>query len=232
MATVDKSVSRSSSGKLREQAYSSFTRHLLASELRPGQFISQRELVKLTGMPLGAIRELVPRLEAEGLISTIPQRGMQIAPIDYNLVRDAYQFRLFLEKEAIAAFVQNASDEEISRIKAAHQEVLERVEDEGQSPALVAHAQELDWGFHDLLIDGLKNEIISKAYRVNSIKIRLIRQELTRINGLVKPVMEEHMRIICAIEDRDAGEAVGRLSGHIKHSQQRALGLAPAEPPK
>ena len=51
----------------------------------PGQFISQRELVELTGLPLGAIRELVPRLEAEGLIKTVPQRGMLVAHVDVSL---------------------------------------------------------------------------------------------------------------------------------------------------
>ena len=53
--------------KLREQAYESFTDRLLSQAIRPGQFISQRELVEITGMTLGAIRELVPRLEADGL---------------------------------------------------------------------------------------------------------------------------------------------------------------------
>ena len=65
--------------KLRDKAYVEFTRHLFERDVRPGQFVSQRELVALTGLPLGAIRELIPRLEAEGLIVTVPQRGMQIA---------------------------------------------------------------------------------------------------------------------------------------------------------
>ena len=72
---------------LREKAYASFTRHLLARDVRPGQFVSQRRLVELTGLTLGAIRELIPRLEAEGLIKTVPQRGLQIAHIDLNLIR-------------------------------------------------------------------------------------------------------------------------------------------------
>ena len=50
---------------LRDQAYEGYTRSLLAREIAPGQFITQRELVEITGYPLGAIRELVPRLEAE-----------------------------------------------------------------------------------------------------------------------------------------------------------------------
>jgi DNA-binding GntR family transcriptional regulator len=68
--------------KLREQAYVGYTRSLLANEIKPGQFITQRELVAITGLPLGAIRELVPRLEAEGLIRTAPHRGMQVPQVD------------------------------------------------------------------------------------------------------------------------------------------------------
>ena len=62
---------------LRECAYEKFTERLLSRDILPGQFFSQRELVAVTGMPLGAIRELIPRLEADGLIATVPQRCMQ-----------------------------------------------------------------------------------------------------------------------------------------------------------
>ncbi len=210
--------------KTREQAYHSFTRHLLASDVRPGQFVSQRELVELTGMSLAAIRELVPRLEAEGLITTIPQRGMQIAPIDFNLVRDAYQFRLILEKEAVVRFTKSATDEEIQTICEQHEEILREAEKGEVSKELEAYAQSVDWDFHDRLIDSMRNEIIAKAYRVNSLKIRLIRQELTRIEGHVVPVMKEHLSIIRAIQARDAKAAVRKLARHIETARQRALG--------
>lgn len=211
--------------KLRERAYDSFTRHLLASDVRPGQFVSQRELVELTGLPLGAIRELVPRLEAEGLIKTVPQRGMQIAHIDVNLIRDAYQFRLFLEKEAMALYVGTASDEDIAALRLRHEDIVRRAEAGDTSPALVAEAQAVDWHLHDTIIDALGNEIISKAYRVNSIKIRLIRQELTRIDGLVLSVMREHLGIIEAMESRDPVRAADAIAAHITHARNRAMGL-------
>jgi DNA-binding GntR family transcriptional regulator len=96
------------SATLRERAYDAFTQRIFARDIKPGQFVSQRELVELTGVPLGAIRELVPRLEAEGLIVTIPQRGMQVAHADLRLIRNAFQFRLFLEREAVMAFAEAA----------------------------------------------------------------------------------------------------------------------------
>ncbi len=48
----------------RARAYDGFTRQILSGGIRPGQFISQRELMLLLNMPLGAVREMIPRLEA------------------------------------------------------------------------------------------------------------------------------------------------------------------------
>ena len=72
--------------------------------MRPGQFITQRELVQLLDMPLGAVRELVPRLEAEGLLRTVPQRGLQIAQVDLKLIHNAFALRRMLECEAALHF--------------------------------------------------------------------------------------------------------------------------------
>jgi DNA-binding GntR family transcriptional regulator len=208
---------------LREKAYESFTRHLLARDVRPGQFVSQRRLVELTGLPLGAIRELIPRLEAEGLIKTVPQRGLQIAHIDLHLIREAFQLRLFLEKEAVALFVHSASDELIGRMIGKHRELAAAAAAGNETPELEAEAQAVDWGMHDAFIDALGNRIISNVYRVNSIKMRLINQERFRINGRVASVMGEHMGVLDAIERRSAEDAVLELVKHIGHARDRAL---------
>ena len=85
---------------LRAQAYENFRQQILQANVRPGQFITQRELVQLLDMPLGAVRELVPRLEAEGLLRTVPQRGLQIAQVDLKLIHNAFALRRMLECEA------------------------------------------------------------------------------------------------------------------------------------
>ncbi len=210
---------------LREKAYESFTHHLLARDVRPGQFISQRRLVELTGLPLGAIREAIPRLEADGLIITVPQRGLQVAHIDINLIREAFQFRIFLEKEAVAIFTRTASDETIARMIKDHRDIGEAAQSGKTSPELDARAQAVDWGMHDAFIDSLGNSIISNAYRVNSIKMRLINQERFRIAGHVKSVMAEHLTILEAIERRAPEEAAERLVAHIRNARDRALAV-------
>ncbi len=208
---------------LREKAYADFTDRLLAREIRPGQFITQRELVEISGLPLGAIRELIPRLEAEGLIVTVPQRGMQVANVDLDLIRNAFQFRLFLEREATALFTQRADLALIDELRRDHDVIVERAVS-GRKDNLVADAQAVDQRLHETIIDHLGNDIIAKAYRLNWIKIRLIRQNETRLyDDLVIPVMEDHIAILHAIAMRDSEAAAEAMGRHINNARQRAL---------
>jgi DNA-binding GntR family transcriptional regulator len=213
--------------KLRERAYTAFTDRLLAREIVPGQFVSQRELVEITGLPLGAIRELVPRLEAEGLIVTVPQRGMQVAHVDLSLIKNAFQFRLMMEREAVSVFVREVPDAEIARLKEAHERVLKDAR-KRITPEIIRRAQIVDWDMHDTIVDWLGNDIVSSAYRVNSIKIRLIRQAEVRLDpGRVEAVMREHLGIVERMRARDVAGAQAALGAHIQDARNRAIGISP-----
>ncbi len=210
---------------LREKAYDAFTQSLLANELRAGQFLSQRELVAITKMPLGAIRELIPRLEAEGLIITVPQRGMQIAHVDLKLIRNAFQFRLILEQEATRRFTTEATDAELAELRRQHQDIVDAAEG-GVTPEMTEQAEQVDLSLHQTIIDHLDNTIVSEAFRVNWIKVRLIRQTSTSLDEAnVVRVMNEHLAVIDALATRSPEAAVEAMTEHIVGARDRALGL-------
>ena len=211
--------------QLRWQAYDQFEQQLLTARIRPGQFVSQRELAALTGLPLGAIREVIPRLEAEGLLLTVPQRGLQIANVDVKLVRNAFQLRLMLEKEAAAQFAIAATSEQFDALEAAHRDIVKRAR-RGITRALLDAAQAIDWGLHDMMIDALGNEIISSIYRVNSLRIRLIRLEQVTLNAeALSPAMDEHLALIAALRTRDPVRVAASIEAHLTHARNRALGV-------
>ena len=110
----------------RNRAYQGFRQQIIDARIRPGQFVSQRELMQLLEMPLAAVRELVPRLEAAGLIKAVPKRGLQIATVDMKLIRNAWQVRAMVEREAVLHFARVASAETIARLIADHEAILER----------------------------------------------------------------------------------------------------------
>ncbi len=213
----------------RARAYQGFTQQILNGGIRPGQFISQRELMTLLDMPLGAVREMIPRLEAGGLIKTVPQRGLQIAHVDLKLIRNAFQVRAMIEHEAVLHFVHSASDEELNAIEASHRDVLKRAQATKTDARLLDDAQAIDWGLHDRMVDALGNEIISDIYRVNSLRVRLIKLEHSVITpARLIPAMQEHLSFIAALQQRDVTKAAQLLDDHINSARSRVLS-APLE---
>jgi DNA-binding GntR family transcriptional regulator len=215
----------------RARAYQGFTQQIFTGGIRAGQFISQRELMVLLDMPLGAVREMIPRLEAAGLVKTVPQRGLQVAHVDLKLIRNAFQVRSMIEREAVLNFVRCASEAELAAIEASHRDILHRAEapDALNDTALLDDAQAVDWGLHDRMVDALGNDIISEQYRVNSLRVRLIKLEHSVItpNRLI-PAMQEHLRFIEALRQRNAALAVELLEDHISSARSRVMN-APLE---
>lgn len=217
----------------RARAYQGFTQQILSGKIRSGQFVSQRELMTLLDMPLAAVREMIPRLEAGGLVKTVPKRGLQIAHVDLKLIRNAFQVRSLIEREAVQHFVHIASDSELQAIEASHQDILSRASALSTPLAndvtLLDDAQAVDWGLHDRLVDALGNDILSEIYRVNSLRVRLIKLEHSVITpARLIPAMQEHLRFIAALLRRDATEATRLLDEHINSARNRVM-TAPLE---
>ena len=166
-------------------------------------------------------------VEAAGRTDSGVHATGQVAHVDLSLIRNAFQFRLMMERDAVGAFVREAPIEEIERLAEAHKRVIKEAA-KRITPETIRRAQIVDWDMHDTIVDFLGNEIVSSAYRVNSIKIRLIRQAEVRLDpGRVETVMREHLAIVDLIRARDAERATAALAAHIQDARNRALGLSP-----
>ncbi len=213
---------------LRARAYANFQQQIVAATIRPGQFVSQRELMQLLGMPLGAVRELIPRLEAEGLLKTVPQRGLQIAHVDLTMINNAFQLRHVLEREAASRFTRSVADAELLVIEQAHLGIVRRARNQPIDDGLLQDAHAVDWAFHDRMIDALGNSLIAETYRINSLRVRLIKLEVPSFySGHPVQAMEEHLWFIDALKRRDEAAVVARLHHHIDSAHRRVLGLPP-----
>ncbi len=208
--------------RLREQAYQAFTHQLVTRQLVPGQFISQRELAEATCMSLASVREMIPRLEAEGLLRAISQRGLQIARIDPSLVHDSFQLREMIELQAIDAFVRTATDAAV-KAECARLDGIRRRVDDGITAELLDAAQAADWAMHDAFVAQLGNRIISELHRVNSIRIRMILGERIGLSARRLPVaLAEHAAVLHHVAARDAAGAAAALGAHLSSSRRRA----------
>lgn len=207
----------------RSSAYDRFQDRLLSGAIRPGQLVSQRELVALLGISLGALRELLPRLATEGLLTVVPQRGIQITSVDIRMIRNAYQMRMALEREAVIAAVEALSDDIVSSQLHIHTDILDRARIQ-MSDGLLREAQDIDAGMHRVLIEATGNDQLIHAYEIIGIRVRLINIDRIRITPLVMPqALGDHIRILEAIRRRDRCAAVAAMESHIREARKRAV---------
>jgi DNA-binding GntR family transcriptional regulator len=209
---------------LRQAAYDQIEAYLNEGELRPGQVVSQRELVERTGLTLGAIREAIPRLEAEGLLQTIPKRGLMVPSLDVSFVREAYQMRIIIELAAFPAALRAIPKQTIMDWIAQHEAAAERLSQKEDIQAAVEF-QKLDWALHDAIVAALGNSLIENVYRVTAIKTRMAVQRHIKVTPAnATRVIREHLVFLTAMRDGREEEALAGLKTHITHSQTLALG--------
>jgi DNA-binding GntR family transcriptional regulator len=216
-------VGRKGRVKQREKAYERFTQQVMDSRIRAGQFLSQRELVTTIGMPLGAVRELVLRLEADRLIETVPQRGMQVASVDLKLVRNVFQLWMILARAAAAQFIQVASDADIQGLAEAHAALMARAK-RGIDRKLADEAKRFEWQLHDSLIAAFGNEILTDIYRVNRVKVELIRAEWGKpTDKAILSSLQQHRPIIDAMKARDTDRITAAVEAQLESLLRSAL---------
>lgn len=209
---------------LRALAYERFRQNILGGQLKAGQFVSQRALVDLLQVPLGAVREMIPRLEAGRLMLTVPKRGLQIAHVDLRLIRNAFQVRTMIEREAVQNYLREVSDEELDEETRKHRDVLDRALSGKEDATLDQDGLAVDWALHDRMVDCIGNEILSEMYRVNSMHMRMIRLEAPVVRTeRVIPAMREHLDFIALLKARDTAAAVSAIEAHIERSKHRVL---------
>jgi DNA-binding GntR family transcriptional regulator len=209
---------------LRQQAYERFKERLFAGDLKPGQFVSQRELSQVIGMPIGPVRDALKKLQAESLVSVIPQRGIRIADVNLKLVRNAFGLRTPLEVHAVRRYAESGDLARLEPIEAQTRDVLANAESDF-SDEVVREFKRADFALHEVMIEALDNELISEVYRVNADRILLIRLTNRLSRQRVLTATHEHLAIFEALRRRDANAAAAAMEQHLQASFQGMMGM-------
>ena len=212
---------------LRQIAYERIEDLLNWGRLRPGQIISQRELVEMTGVTLGSVREAIPRFEAEGLLQTVPQRGLMVPSLDVTFVREAYQMRRLIELGAVPDLCARLDKATVQGWIDWHLMARDRLGDAQPTDLtdFLRDFQLFDWEMHSQMVNAMENRLISNVYRVTAIKIRMAAQSRVRVTPQnATRVITEHLGFLTPLLRGECDLTTKALSWHLCQSLTLALG--------
>ena len=126
----------------------------------PGEKLLEADLCRQMGVSRTSVREALRQLEAERLVTIIPNRGPSVTQLTWDEAAAIYETRELLEGEAAARFAERATAAEIARAKAALAD-FDRAVTVDDAHGRLTHTQR----FYDLIIQGCGNPSSAKCSR-------------------------------------------------------------------
>jgi DNA-binding GntR family transcriptional regulator len=210
---------------LRKQVSDILRREIVEMRLRPGQRLVERELIERTGVSRTTIREALRELAAEGLVTTIPQKGAIVAVPSPKEAAEVYEVRALLEGLAASEFARNASEGHVGALREAMAEVARAGDADDAGAVLQAKNR-----FYDVLFDGADNATIRSILAGLQARVAVLRATSLTARNRPRQSVEEIRAIVEAIERRDADAAAQAASFHVRQAAQAAfgqIGIAP-----
>lgn len=212
-----------SAERLSDAAYRAVLEALFDRRVGAGAFVSQGELSRITGCPIGPLRDALKVLEADGVLEIHPRSGIQFVRPGVDLTRSTYQFRGILERAAVRVFADSTPLDRIDGIIEAHRALLDDLAHAPRAEDLPERAAALETMFHGGVIGALDNRQIDAAYRRLTTLLRIIRLDSAWSPRTLETTLREHLDVLEHARARDADGAEDAMRRHLNGALQRYL---------
>ena len=200
-------------------AYESIKLKILSQDFRPGMQLKEVQISKELGLTRTPIREALIRLERDGLVKIVYNRGAFVAMLSENEIDDLFEVREALEVKAAYLATRRASRNDIDNVKKVlnEREMLVR---EGIT-IIDFRSHELD--FHHGIIKLSKNERLISIWQTLETQLSLVRITSAMFKERYLQALKEHKEILDSLFNADFGQVEKILISHITNAKENLL---------
>jgi DNA-binding GntR family transcriptional regulator len=185
---------------------------ILGGELKPGDKIPEAALCTRFGVSRTPLREATKVLAAEGLLQLLPNRGAMVAKITNAEIEELFPIMGALEGLAGEFACMKASEAEIAGIRKMHDEMVgcyERNE--------YASYAKLNRAIHEAFFTAARSPVLTGYFNNLIIRTHAIRFVARKSRERWREAVEDHEKMMAALEARDAPMLGELLREHLRH---------------
>jgi DNA-binding GntR family transcriptional regulator len=207
------------SENLSARVYSQIKHLILCNEIMPGQKLNHQQLSERLGVSRTPVREALTRLVQEGYVSVLPNRGFTCKEIRMQEAEELYELREALEAFAVEKAIESLTDSAFDQLKNKVHSYGRDVENRFSRERLV-----FDQDVHLAIAQMSGNETLKNM--LSHVFERIVLKR--RTDGIYDSARgttahREHLRLLAAIERRDAADAVAIVRSHIQAGKQNVM---------
>ena len=187
---------------------------ILTRSIRPGEEMNLKDTAAKLGVSITPVREAFQILARDGLIELHPNRGAVVLGITEKRIRDHYETRAILEREAAMAVCRLKADVSLIRNAYLQAEIALKTHN-------VLQYSNYNQSFHMEIWSACGNEkikeLLSGLWNGLSMGHTVTQESYAQVS------MDEHAGIFQALEAGDELTAGERMNAHILRSMENVL---------
>ena len=182
-----------------------------------GEAVTVGKLASEIGLGRSPVREALLRLEAEGLVRVVPGRGAVVSTFSPEEIEDVLEARILIENYTAARSFENRA-KLLPELLEVHEEMKRR-----RRARDTAGFTDADRKFHEIIVDGAHNAVLSEMYRSLRERQTLFTSAMARgRSDRMDAAISEHDGIIETLQGDDEDAFIETVNSHL----QWAIALA------
>jgi DNA-binding GntR family transcriptional regulator len=203
-----------------ERVYAAVKALAVDYRLRPGEKINEVELAARLQVSRTPVRSALNRLERDGFVVSVPNKGFFARSLTPEAVRDLYELRAAVECAAFALACRRATREAIEATAQAWEAHAALA-----APGTLDQVSLADEAFHLGLTTLSRNAQMVSALEGISSRIHFLRRIDLEDEARRGMSFAQHAKIIAALRRRDAAEGAALLEAHVTLSSANAMDM-------
>ncbi len=203
---------------LADKVFRQLEEEILNGALKAGEQLTEVRISQRLGVSRTPVREAIHRLEQDGLVRLIPNKGANVVGVSEQDLRDIYDIRMQLEGLASKWAAQRVTEEECRDL----QDLLE-LQEFYTSKGDFEQLRNLDSRFHEMIYQLSGSRTLRQTLSSLHHLVQRYRKMSFATAGRSQKVLGEHQKIVDAIRSHDPEAAEKATFEHIENSATNML---------
>jgi DNA-binding GntR family transcriptional regulator len=207
-----------------ERAYQGLRQAIIDGEFPPGSPLRVERLGRTYGVSLVPMREALRKLEVERLVEAIPNKGVRVAAISIDDLRDVYATRITLELQALRQAWPAMDTRFVKEIRAVRKHMVDALTKADPIAAYELHRQ-----IHFAIYERAQSPWLMHLIEIMWSHTERYRRLVARLSTFIDEGRDLHGRILDAIADHDLEAASAALQHDLERTPNLILAAGPDE---
>lgn len=197
-----------------EKAYLALKEDIFSGAIKPGEELIESKIAQNLGISRTPLREALNKLQAEGLVDTIPNKGCIVKGLDIREIIEITQMREALEGMVARLACEKIKQEDVEELAACFPSFEGKLDEKDYQTSYEAGIK-----LHAFLMQQANNRLISQQLDFIRMQIKRTVQLSTEIPGRFEKAHKEHGEIIKALLVKDPDLAEKKMREHIANTR-------------